>query len=103
MIGKRGTAKRDSYEFELNPELLGEMIRVARKRRNLTQEQLGNLIRVQKGPYFKIGGECKQCEAAVIFEKAIFVHRFVNVDGFGIRKPASDFLRTVSANFYEIQ
>ena len=48
MIGKRGTAKRDDYEFELNLELLGEMIRTTRLQRNLTQEQLGELVGVQK-------------------------------------------------------
>lgn len=31
MIGKRGTAKRDAYECELDLELLGEMIRAARQ------------------------------------------------------------------------
>jgi HTH-type transcriptional regulator / antitoxin HipB len=54
MIGKRGTATRDSYEFELNLELLGEMIRVTRRQRNLTQEQLGELIGVQKAQISKL-------------------------------------------------
>jgi len=54
MIGKRGTAARDTYEFELNLELLGEMIRVTRLQRNLTQEQLGELIGVQKAQISKL-------------------------------------------------
>jgi HTH-type transcriptional regulator/antitoxin HipB len=54
MIGKRGTAKRDTYEFELNLEILGEMIRLARQHRNLTQEQLGELIGVQKAQISKL-------------------------------------------------
>ena len=54
MIGKRGTSQRDAYEFELNLELLGEMIRVARQQRNLTQEQLGDLIGVQKAQISKL-------------------------------------------------
>ena len=54
MIGKRGTAARDSYEFELNLELLGEMIRVTRRQRNLTQEQLGRLVGVQKAQISKL-------------------------------------------------
>jgi hypothetical protein len=41
MTGKRGTTARDTYEFELNLEPLGEMIRVTRQQRNLTQEHLG--------------------------------------------------------------
>lgn len=32
MVGKRGTTKRDDYEFELNLELLGEMIKTTRLR-----------------------------------------------------------------------
>jgi HTH-type transcriptional regulator / antitoxin HipB len=54
MIGKRGTAKRDDYEFELNLELLGEMIRTTRLQRNLTQEQLGELVGVQKAQISKL-------------------------------------------------
>ncbi len=54
MIGKRGTAKRNDYEFELNLELLGEMIRTTRLQRNLTQEQLGELVGVQKAQISKL-------------------------------------------------
>lgn len=54
MIGKRGTSKRNDYEFELNLELLGEMIRTTRLQRNLTQEQLGDLIGVQKAQISKL-------------------------------------------------
>jgi HTH-type transcriptional regulator/antitoxin HipB len=54
MIGKRRTAKRDDYEFELNLELLGEMIRTTRLQRNLTQEQLGELVGVQKAQISKL-------------------------------------------------
>jgi DNA-binding XRE family transcriptional regulator len=54
MIGKRGTAKRDDYEFELTLELLGEMIRTTRLQRNLTQEQLGELVGVQKAQISKL-------------------------------------------------
>ena len=46
--------QRDRYEFELNLELLGEMIRVTRRQRNLTQEQLGELIGVQKAQISKL-------------------------------------------------
>ncbi len=54
MVGKRGTAKRDEYEFELNLELLGKMIRTTRLERNLTQEQLGELVGVQKAQISKL-------------------------------------------------
>ena len=47
-IGKVGTKKRDDYEYELRMDVLGYMIKKARQERNLTQEQLGKLIGVQK-------------------------------------------------------
>jgi HTH-type transcriptional regulator/antitoxin HipB len=54
LIGKKGTNKRDNYEHELQMELLGGMIRKARLERNLTQEQLGCLIGVQKAQISKL-------------------------------------------------
>lgn len=48
LIGKVGTPERDQYEFELKLELIGGMIQQARKQRNLTQQQLGELIGVKK-------------------------------------------------------
>lgn len=53
-IGKVGTKERDEYEYELNMELLSHMIKAARKERNLTQEELGNLIGVQKAQISKL-------------------------------------------------
>ena len=48
LIGKKGTEERDEYEFELKLELIGDMIKTARKKRKLTQEQLGELVGVKK-------------------------------------------------------
>jgi HTH-type transcriptional regulator / antitoxin HipB len=53
-IGKIGTKLRDQYEYELRMEVLGQMIKAARKERNLTQEELGKLIGVQKGQISKL-------------------------------------------------
>jgi DNA-binding XRE family transcriptional regulator len=47
-IGVKGTEKRDRYEYDLRIDILGEMIKTARKQRHLTQEELGKLIGVQK-------------------------------------------------------
>ena len=47
-IGQEGTPERDMYEYELQMEILGDLIKQTRKERNLTQEQLGDLIGVQK-------------------------------------------------------
>jgi HTH-type transcriptional regulator / antitoxin HipB len=53
-IGKAGTAERDEYEYELRMDVLGRMIKTARQERNLTQEQLGELVGVQKSQISKL-------------------------------------------------
>lgn len=53
-IGKTGTADRDEYEYELRMDVLGRMIKTARQERNLTQEQLGELVGVQKAQISKL-------------------------------------------------
>jgi DNA-binding XRE family transcriptional regulator len=53
-IGKRGSAEREKYEYELRMEILGKMIRAARKEPRLSQEELGNLIGVQKAQISKL-------------------------------------------------
>ena len=53
-IGKRSTKKRESFESELKIELLGHAIKQARQERNLTQEQLGELVGVQKAQISKL-------------------------------------------------
>ena len=53
-IGKVGTEDRDTYEYELNMDVLSRMIKQARQERNLTQEQLGKLIGVQKAQISKL-------------------------------------------------
>jgi len=53
-IGKRGTTKRELFEQELRLELLGDAIKRARKAKHMTQEQLGELVGVQKSQIAKI-------------------------------------------------
>lgn len=52
IIGAKGTPEREEYEQEvqevLNAYQIGEAIRKARISKNLTQEQLGNKIGVQR-------------------------------------------------------
>lgn len=47
-LGKIGTENRDKFEYELKLDILGKMIKQARKERHLTQSELGKLIGVQK-------------------------------------------------------
>jgi HTH-type transcriptional regulator / antitoxin HipB len=53
-IGRIGTKERDEYEYELSMEVLGKMIKAARQERNLTQEELGRLVGVQKAQISKL-------------------------------------------------
>jgi HTH-type transcriptional regulator / antitoxin HipB len=48
LIGKIGTTERDIFEYELQMDLIGKAIKQTRQERNLTQEDLGKLIGVQK-------------------------------------------------------
>ena len=53
-IGEIGTERRTQYEQELQLEVMGEMIRKVRLERNLTQEQLGKLVGVQRAQISKL-------------------------------------------------
>jgi len=54
LIGKIGTPNRDVFEYELQMDLIGKAIKQTRQDRNLTQEELGKLIGVQKAQISRI-------------------------------------------------
>ncbi len=54
LIGKVGTTQRDMFEYELQMDLVGKAIKQTRLERNLTQEELGKLIGVQKAQISRI-------------------------------------------------
>ena len=53
-IGKLGTKQREDFEEELRLDILGHKIKELRKSKNMTQEQLGDLIGVKKAQISKI-------------------------------------------------
>ncbi len=53
-LGKVGTPKRDKYERELKLEIISEQIKQLREEKQLTQEQLGELIGVQRAQVSKL-------------------------------------------------
>ena len=53
-IGEKGTENRENHEYELRMDVLGRMIKTARQERNLTQEELGKLVGVQKAQISKL-------------------------------------------------
>jgi len=67
-IGKVGTPEREQYEFELKMEVLGDMIKTVRKERQLTQEQLGELIGVQKSQISKLESNTKNVTIETILK-----------------------------------
>jgi HTH-type transcriptional regulator/antitoxin HipB len=67
-IGKLGTEKRESFESELRIDLLGQAIKQARQERNLTQEQLGELVGVQKAQISKIENSVKNARFETILK-----------------------------------
>ncbi|MEQ9405098.1 MAG: helix-turn-helix transcriptional regulator [Cyclobacteriaceae bacterium] len=73
-IGQRGTAKREAFEYELKLDLLGEAIKRARKERNLTQEQLGELVGVKKAQISKLENSLTDAR----FETIIKVFKALN-------------------------
>jgi len=54
LIGKKGTSERDKYDERLDMFLIGEAIKKARQAQNLTQEDLGKLVGVQKAQISRI-------------------------------------------------
>ncbi len=67
-IGKHGTPRRDAFENELRIDLLGQTIRQVRQERNLTQEQLGELVGVQKAQISKIENSIKNARFETILK-----------------------------------
>ena len=54
LIGKPGTAERDAYEEDIKLYAIGAAIRETRKQQNLTQEELGQMVGVQKAQISRI-------------------------------------------------
>lgn len=80
-IGKPGTKDRDQYEYELSMDVLGRMIKTARQERNLTQEQLGKLIGVQKAQISKLESSANSATIDTIVKvfKALKAEIYFNV------------------------
>ena len=53
-VGKIGSPRRNAFEQELKLDMLGYAIKEARIYHNLTQEQLGKLVGVQKAQISKL-------------------------------------------------
>lgn len=65
-IGKKGTPYREKFEYELKADIIGDIIKQTRIDRKLTQEQLGELVGVQKAQISKIENNAKDVRLSTI-------------------------------------
>ena len=65
-IGLKGSVKRDQYELDLSMDVIGELIKETRKKLELTQEQLGNMVGVQKAQISKLESNAKNATLVTI-------------------------------------
>lgn len=67
-IGEKGTQERNKFEQELQIDILSHNIKELRKKRNLTQEQLGRLIGKDKTQISKIEKGMRNLTISTILE-----------------------------------
>jgi HTH-type transcriptional regulator/antitoxin HipB len=83
-IGLKGTAKRDKYDEDIEMFLIGDVIKKARISQNLTQEELGKLVGVQKAQISKIENGKNLTFATVIkLLKAMGLSAHLEIDKLG--------------------
>ena len=68
IIGERNTSNRESFEYELQMDVLGQIIKDARKSKKLSQEQLGQLVGVQKAQISKLENNFKNFKIDTIIK-----------------------------------
>ena len=77
-IGKKGTIKREAFEYELKLDLLGNAIREVRLFHDLTQEQLGVLVGVQKSQISKLENNFTNARFDTVIKVFNALHAKVN-------------------------
>ena len=63
IMGVIGTPRRDEFEIELKFDLLGDMVKTERKKRNLTQNEFADSIGVKKLDILRI--EKNACNVSI--------------------------------------
>ena len=76
--GKTGAAKREAFEYELTLDLLGHAIKEARLHHNLTQEQLGLMVGVQKAQISKLENNFTNARFDTVLKVFTALHAKVN-------------------------
>jgi len=75
--GSIGSKARDQYEKDLKLELIGDFLRNLRKKKKLTQEQLAELMKIDKSYITKIENNLKETRFGTIrrYVEALDVNR----------------------------
>ncbi len=66
IVGKKGTAERDIFEYDLRMDIIGTMIKDARIKQKMTQGDLGDLLGVQKAQISKLENNTKDFRIGTI-------------------------------------
>ena len=53
-LGSKGTPSREAFEMELRMDIIQDLIRETRKKRNLSQQELGDIVGVNKAQISKL-------------------------------------------------
>ena len=65
--GKKGTVKRQAYETSFKEELIGEIIKQIREKQHMTQDDLAQLLHVNKSNISKIENNLKSIRMDTFF------------------------------------
>ena len=83
-IGKKGSQKRDKYETDLNAFLMGEAIKEARLKKQLTQQQLSERSGIGRAAISRVENG-KDCSLSTISRicRAIGIKTEIGLSGIG--------------------
>lgn len=83
-IGKKGSPKRDQYETDLNAFLMGEAIKEARLKKQLTQQQLSERSGIGRAAISRVENG-KDCSLSTISRicRAIGIKTEIGLSGIG--------------------
>ena len=66
IVGQKGTADRDNFEFDLRMDIIGTLIKEAREKRNMSRLELGQIIGVQQTQISKLENNTKDTSFGTI-------------------------------------
>lgn len=88
MIGKIGTPERDDFERKLSEDLtaykVGQAVREGRMKKNITQEQLGNMAGINRSVVSRVeNGQSTSFTTLARIFRAMGMNTSLEVPGFG--------------------